>query len=407
MKKTKKLVALSVSLVMTAALFTGCSTDGLALFNAFGKTNTINSMQSQTDISLKVSGSNMSAQEEEMMNGILPMLNGTKMSVATKTIQNEEKTIAKVQSDIALNLSQMPEPINMSVWADVDVTGKKPVVNELIKMPQLLTAQFPKELQGKDYMVMNLADMTSVPGTPKINYEKLMSFSKEFQPEFLEFMTKYAKQFNPTTDYIKSVGSQSFLEDNVMKHTETYEVKLTDKSFKDLMHYTLNNLAENTDAMNFVQKYMTSMMSIYDITDVEDKSAQAEMNKAFENITTELPKALLSLNKSLDSIENLKILGENGIKIRYTVNNEGYIIKEKGNAEFVMDLPSISKLAGNTATVSNPSDPTGIYTIAVDFNTDITNINGDVDIIFPKVNSTNSFNYNDLLKMIPNEVPAK
>ncbi|WP_291638007.1 hypothetical protein [Clostridium sp.] len=219
-------------------------------------------------------------------------------------------------------------------------------------------------------------------------------------------MVKYAKQFNPATDYIKHVGSQRFLEHNVMKSTDTYEIKLTDKSFKDLMHYTLNNLAENTDAMNFVQKYMTSVMSIYDVTDAEDKNIQDEMNNAFENLTTELPKALLSLDKSLDSIEDLKILGDNGIKIRYTVNDDGYIIEEKGNAEFVVDLPGIIKLAGNTETVSNPSDPTGIYTIRLDFDTDITNINGDVDIVSPKVNSTNSFDYNDILKMIPATVPA-
>ncbi|MFT5872298.1 MAG: hypothetical protein ACI8WT_001228 [Clostridium sp.] len=407
MKKTKKLLALSVSLVMTAAIFTGCSADGLSLFTAFGKTNTINSMQSKTDMSLKVSGVNMSAQEEEMMGAVLPMINGTKMSVLTKTIQNEDKTIAKMQSDIALNLTQMPEPINMSMWVDVDSTGDEPVVNEVFKMPQLLTAQFPKELQGKDYMVMNIADMTSVPGTPQVNYEKLMSFSKEFQPEFLDFMVKYAKQFNPATDYIKHVGSQTFTEHNVKKSTDTYEIKLTDKSFKDLMHYTLNNLAENTDAMNFVQKYMTSVMSIYDVTDAENKNVQDEMNNAFGNLATDLPKALLSLDKSLDSIEDLKILGDNGIKIRYTVNENGYIIKEKGNAEFVIDLPGIIKLAGNAETVSNPSYPTGIYTISLDFDTDITNINGDVDIEFPSVNSTNSFNYNDILKMIPATVPVK
>ena len=37
MIKIKKIVALSVGLIMSASLFTGCSTDGLALMNAFGK----------------------------------------------------------------------------------------------------------------------------------------------------------------------------------------------------------------------------------------------------------------------------------------------------------------------------------------------------------------------------------
>ena len=110
----------------------------------------------------------------------------------------------------------------------------------------------------------------------------------------------------------------------------------------------------------------------------------------------------------MDSIENLKILGDNGIKIRYTVNDDGYIINEKGNAEFVIDLPSIIKLAGSSAAVSSPSDPTGIYTIGISFNTDMTNINEKVDIVLPIVNSTNSFNYTDILKMILlQELPIK
>ncbi|MBZ9686876.1 hypothetical protein G9F72_011120 [Clostridium estertheticum] len=407
MIKIKKVVALSVGLIMSASLFTGCSTDGLALMNVFSKSQTINSMQSQTDISVKVSGSNMSAHEQEMMSTILPMINGTKISMLTKTNQNKEKTIAKMQSDMVLQLGQMPNPINMSVWVDVDTTGKKPVLNEVIKMPQLLSSQLPKELQGKDYMVMNLADMTNAPGMPQADYNKLMSFSKEFQPKFLDFMVKYAKQFNPTTNYIKHVGSQSFLENSKKQSIDIYEIKLSDKSFKDLMHYTLNNLTENTDAMNFVKEYMTSMMSVYDLTDAQVKSSQDEMNKAFDNLTIQWPQQLASLNKALGSLDNLKILGDNGITIRYTVNADGYIINEKGNAEFVVDIPGIIKLVGNSEKASTPNNPTGRYTIGIAFNTDMTNINGDVDIVFPKVNSTNSFNYTDIMKMISTELPTK
>lgn len=406
MIKTKRLVALSIGLIMTASLFTGCSNDGLALMNAFGKSQEITSMQTQTDISVKVSGAGMSEQEQQMMSTMLPMINGANISLSTKINQNKEKTIAKMQSDISLKSDGLPEPISMSVWADTDMSGDTAAVNEVIKMPQLLTTQFPKELQGKDYMVMNLSDMTSAPGMVQPNYKKLIAFSKEFQPKTLDFLVKYSKQFNPTTDYIKNVGSQRFLEDNIMKTADVYQVKLTDESFKDLMHYTLNNLAGNADAMTFVKDYMLAISSVYDVTDAENKANQDEINKAFDNLTTELPQQLASLNKALDSIEDLKILGDNGITINYTVNDDGYIIKEKGNAEFVVDLPSITKLAGNTA-ASTPTDPTGIYTIGVSFNTDMTNINGDVKIVFPKVDSTNSFNFTDIMKLASEEVPTK
>ena len=206
-------------------------------------------------------------------------------------------------------------------------------------------------------------------------------------------------------------GSQSFFEGNEMQSANTYEVKLNDKSFKDLMHYSLNNLSQSKDAMSFIQDYMKSMMSVYDVANAEDKSSKTEINKAFDNLSTELPKQLVSINKSLESIDNLKILGDNGITIRYTVNKDGYVVKEKGNAEFVVDLPSIIKLSGTKDTASNTSNPTGIYNIGIDFNTDITNINKNIDIVLPKLNSTNSFNYNDLMKIagteLPNELTTK
>ncbi|MBW9172278.1 hypothetical protein [Clostridium estertheticum] len=405
MIKTKKMLALGVGLIMTTSLFAGCSTDGFALVKSFTKSQTINSMQSKTDISLKVSGTNMSIKEKQMMDTVLPSIDGTKISMVTKTNQNEDRTISKMQSDISLQLVQSPDPINMSIWVDTDITGEKPVINELYKIPKLLSSQLPTELKGKEYMAMDLANMPSTPGMPKTDYKKLMAFSKEFQPKLTDFIVKYAKQFNPTTKYVTYIGSQSFLQDNVMQSSNTYEVKLNDKSFKDLMHYTLNNLSDSKDAMSFTQDYMKAMMSVYDVTGGQDKTSKDEINKAFGDITTQLPQQLKSMNKSLESIDNLKILGDKGITIRYTINKDGYIVNEKGNAEFVIDLPSINKLSGTTAVASN-SDQTGIYTVGVDFNTDITNINKNIDIVLPKTNSTNSFNYNDILKLDNTKLPT-
>jgi len=388
MKNVKKLAALGVGILMTSSLFAGCSTNGLALSNAFGKSQTINSMQTKTDISLKVSATNLSAQEKQMMDTLLPMLNNSKISMSTKVNQNQERTSGKVQEDFSIQLGQIP--INMSVWADTDLIGDKPKINEIIKMPRSMTTQLPQEFQNRDYMVINLSDMNNTQGMPQIDYKKLMSFREEFQPKLLYFASKYQKQFNPNTTYIREV------QENI------YELKLSDRSLKALMHYTLNNLSENQDAINFVSSYMSAAMSIYDITDKNTQISKDEMNKALIDLTNNLPEKIANLNKVLDSLDNLIILGDDGITIRYTLNKDGYIVNENGNAQFVIDLPNIIKLAsGSASETSNSTNPTGIYTINLGFNTDTTNINGDVDIVFPQVDASNSFNYNDLIKSIP------
>ena len=394
MKNVKKLAALGVGILMTSSLFAGCSTDGVALSNAFAKSQTINSMQTKTDISLKVSAINLSAKEKQMTDILLPMLNSSIISMSTKINQNQERTSGKVQEDFSIQFGQIP--INMSVWADTDLIGDKPKINEIIKMPRSITAQLPQEFQNRDYMVMNLSDMNNEQGMPQIDYKKLMSFREEFQPKLLYFASKYQKQFNPDAIYI------SQLREN------TYELKLSDRSLKELMHYTLNNLSKNPDAINFVSSYMSAAMSIYDITDKNAQINKVEMNKALIDLTNNLPEKITNLNKALEYIDNLKILGDDGITIIYTLNKDGYIVKENGNAQFVVDLPNIIKLASSSASENSSStNPTGIYTINLGFNTDITNINGDVDIVFPQVDASNSFNYNDLMKSIPAQSPDK
>ena len=383
MKKGKKLAAIGIGMLMTSSLFAGCSTEGVALANAIGKSQTINSMQSKTDLTLKVSAANMSEQEKQTVEPMLPMINSSKISIAVKTIQNQDRTSSKVQEDFNMLIGGMP--LDMSVWANADLKGSKTSFNEIIKMPKLLTAQLPNEFQNKDYMIMD-SNMLSTPGMPEIDYNKLMTLSKELQSKLLYFTGQYAMQYNPGTRYITKI------QENV------YEVSITDRSLKDLMHYTLNNLAQNPEAVNFIRSYMSEVMSIYGTDNKEIQIALTQMNKSLIDLSTNLPQETANLNKSLDTLDNLKILGDDGIKVRYTINNEGYIVNESGSAQFIVDLPSIIKLSG---AVASSDEPTGIYTINLGFNTDITNINGNVDIVFPKVDASNSFNYMELMKSVP------
>lgn len=67
--------------------------------------------------------------------------------------------------------------------------------------------------------------------------------------------------------------------------------------------------------------------------------------------------------------------------------------------EFVVDMPSLIKL-DSSATTQTTQNPTGIYTISLTSNSDITKINEAVTISIPTVDETNSFQYMDLLKSV-------
>jgi hypothetical protein len=382
MKKVKRLAVVGVGLIMATSVFAGCQANGLGLLNAFDKSQTITSSQSQTDIYVNVTATNLSEEEHQSLDGFLPL--NTKISFSTKFNENQAKTVVKNQEDINLNLGGTP--ISTSFWINEDLTGDKPVIDETIKIPQALNPELPTVLQGKDYLVLNEADTSSDPSAPQIDYKKLLSFTTEFQPKLLNFIGKYAKQFNPKISYI-----------NKSQQGNVYEVKLDDTSLKALIRYAANNLAENTDAVNFVNDYISDMQSVY------DTSNTAKLNSLDANP----PEVLANLNKILDSLNNIKILGSDGITIDYTVDSQGYIVNQKGTAQFVVDLPTLIKLSGMEAGTTSTSDPTGIYTINLGFNTDTTNINGNVSIDFPQVNSTNSVNYNDLINELTTQSVIK
>lgn len=402
MKGIKKLVALAVGILMSTTVLTGCSTDGMSLYSAFMKSQDIKTMEMQTDISLNISATNLSPQEEQMMAMILPVINNTKISALTKVEQNKDKTAAKVQSDIKMNIGQMP--MDMSVWVDTDMAGEKPLLKEVIKMPALFTAQAPAQFTGKEYMVMDLSEMTNVPGAPVMDYKKLAEFSKEFQPKFTEFFAKYAKQYNPGFNVITKVGTQLIAQPRMLQKADIYELKLDDSTFKDLIRYTVNNFAENKEAIAFIKDYMVAVMSVMELPEGEADASTAELEKAFADFETKLPQIVQVINAGLDMIKDVKILGEKGIVIRYAVNKDGYIINEKGNIDFVIDLPSLAKLGGSTEVFEG--QPTGIYTISLEFSNDTRKINGYVYIELPEVNEVNSFNYTELLNLVPGAVPA-
>jgi hypothetical protein len=394
MKNIKKVAVLALGAFMSASVFSGCSNNGTTLYNAINKTQTMKASEVQSDITLNISAANLSPQEQ-MVQTVLPMINSSKLSILTKNYKDEDNTAAQMESDMKLT---GPMQLDMGLWVNVDTTKDKPVIKEIYKMPEILTAQLPGEFKGKDYMIMDVNEMANVQGSPQIDYKKLAEFSKEFQPKLLEFMAKYSGQFNSDLNIINKVDSKYITKPNITQHVDIYEVKLNDKTFKDLMHYTLNNFANNKDAMTFLKDYMTSVTSVMGLTEEQAKQSQEELNKTFDNLQEQMPQMITQLNKELDTLNDVKILGDKGIAIQYAINDEGYIVNEKGDLEFVINMADLSKLNQNSISEKeNQQKPTGIYTIDLNFNDDIRAMRYN-EVTFPQVYEYNSFNYADLLK---------
>lgn len=390
MKNISKLVSLSLGIFMSASLLSGCSTNGLALYNALSKNKTIKSSQTQFDLTLNVSAANMSSEEKQSMQKVLPFINNSKISILSTVNRNEENTKSQLQSDINMKLGSMQ--INSGIWYDVDETKDKPYINEIFKMPAILTPFMPEELSGKQYMVLNYDDLNKAANAPQIDFKKIMTSGKEFEVKFNDFVVNYVKQFNPSLNVITKIGTGSITQLNVIQPADIYQLKLDDKTFKKLLRYSLNNFSNNKDAINFIKYYVSFINSNAGLPQGQADFSEKELDDALK----ELPEAINELNKGLDNLDKIKIIGDKGITIRYAVNRDGYIINEKGNMQFVINLASLSKLENNKNTPAS----TGVYTVNLTFNNDIRNINGYNIVTFPELSKSNSFDYNDLLKSV-------
>ena len=394
MKNIKKIVALALGGVMSLGLFTGCSKDSMDLYKAFSKSQNITSMTTKTDMTLKVSAQNLSAQEKQIVESILPIINNSNISMTTKTNQNKEKTKAQVQSDIKMNMANMP--LDMALWMDTDLTGEELKFKEIVKLPAALMESAPEEFKGKEYLYMDYKDIANIPGAGAPDFKKVTKFSKDLQEKLVKFISKYVMQFNPKTEVISYKGTEYINQPVGTQFAKIYEIKLDDKGFKEVLKYTVNNFAQNKDVLEFVKEYMNSSLELAGLPEEELNKAKEEMDKAFQAYENNLPQFVEMINEAFDSIKDIKILGEKGIAIQYAVGVDGYIINQKGMADFVLDFSQLDKLNGKAE--GNVAEKlTGLYNFTLEFNTDIYSINGCLNIQLPELNEKNSINYMELI----------
>lgn len=92
----------------------------------------------------------------------------------------------------------------------------------------------------------------------------------------------------------------------------------------------------------------------------------------------------------MEDYKDIKILGQNGIKIEYGIDNKGYIVHEKGNMDLRLDLGNISKAIGE-------EEVKGIINLGINYNSKSYNINEDIKIEMPSTNKDNSINFVELM----------
>lgn len=388
--RNRKLIWVALVIILLLVL-TGCSPNQREIFNASMKLKEAKSLQEHTTMTFQVSGSDFDPAVQQQVDKTARFLNNAKLDLDVKTYSNEQKTASKAQMNINLALQGMN--IDLPVWLDSDLTGDVPKVKEIIKLPSVASASLPPEFSNKEYMVLNPYDMNNAAGD-NITTMELMNFSKNMQTSVVNFMNSYAQQYNPGFEVIDN-GIQSLQTDTGLQPARVYEVKLNDAQFKDFIRYTVNNFVQDNDAVNFVKQFMDSTLQLSQSPN--KATILNNFDQAFAKFYTDRPQFLATFNNAMDSLQNVSILGDKGIDIQYGISG-GCLVKESGSVNLNIDLAQINQfinaLNGQQNTLNNPK---GTLNLTVNFNTKISGINNQAKIQLPTVDSTNSFNYSDLL----------
>lgn len=385
-----------VALVITLLLvLTGCSPNQQEIFKAALKMQNVNSMQSQTTMTFQLEGTGFEPNAQQQIDKTAMFLNNAKLNLDVKMKGNEQKTAVKSQIDMKLAMQGMN--LEMPLWVDSDLTGNTPKVTELIKLPQMAKATLPTQFASKEYMVLNPNDMHN-PALGNIDMTKLMDFSKNFQTTEINFLNSYSQRFNPSIEVMDN-GIKNVQTSEGPKFARMYEVKLNDAQCKAFIRYTVNNFVQDQEAMAFVKQFMDS---VFEFSQVPDKAKSlSDFDQAFDKFNTDKPQFLAKFNAVMDQLNNVTLLGDQGLDLQYAISG-GYLVQKSGTINFKFDVAQMARLMNTLSGQQQPVsvDTKGTVNLLVNFSTNISGINNQPDIQIPEVDTTNSFNYGDLMNLL-------
>lgn len=380
-----------LAFVLPTSAVSAQTSSAKTLSEALLKTSMATSMESNGKLSLKLKAEGLSKSQQQQLAGVSKILNNLEVVFEAKESGNKNGTKSKQYVKTTANVGGIP--VSGEIWSDKNLTGKKPVIKAIVKSPQLFKLLLPAQYANK-YMVLDSKNIKKVPKMgdklSSIDCGKMMSGNKDLQKLILVIAQKYSSQLNLKYNSITNDGN-------------VYKVKIDDATFKDVIRKVVNLTAKNKEVQNLIKNYMLTEMKNSGASSKEINSTKCQIEQMLTKLQSQ---AFLDVfNKQMDRLQDVKILGDKGIEINYTIDENGYIKSTKADIEVVADMANIKKVLGNTLTVANP---TGTLTAMMHFESNNKNINQKVKITLPKLNSKNSFKLSKVINKLqpkPLKVP--
>ena len=384
----KKLSIVALVLVL-AMVFTGCHIDEIRLNDAFKKTQDITSLESEMNLRFTIEAEGLPEEQQQKFQEISEVLNLASLNIKQKMLQNEEKDAVKAMADIEFDAAELGMNIDTSVWIEAVFSEEDFKLVEIIKIPDI--AKLLLSLNGlpsKDYILYDIKDiMSEIQG----DISGFSNYYKNVNSKVKTLQESFLKSFNPGFTAVKYKGQKLYYNEK----QNIYEVRLDDAKFKKLLGNFVNYSLDNEEVLEFLEEYFEFIMNIATSNINENQPEQEEKLESLVNVDELLPELKEKFSAFMDIYKDEKIIGDEGIVIEYTVNEDGYIVREKGNFDFIIDLKTLGKAFG--AEEFEVEELEGVFKFNIEFDSRSFNINEEIEIEMPEVDGDNSFNVLDLL----------
>ncbi len=373
---------------MIATLFTGCSQEDKEFVDAFIKSQEILSSESTSDIAFNLSAEGLDEESQVMFDGIASQINNMKLSLNQKSVTNKDQTVAKAQIDANVLLNDMN--FDSSIWVDMDMSGDKLVLKEVFKLPSMLMSFIPgavdKEYIVLDFDTINEAMTNSGQDMPEqMDFDATMDIAMKYQKKFTDALMAYIKDYNFNHPVVTKLDDKIVNEENI----KYYEVAFDNDSFKEFLKYTTITMLQDEDIMPLFEEYMTELM------DMSGEEMPEELSFVGNSA-----KRIKKAQEFFDKMEELTILGEDGIRITFGINEDGYFVSETGKMDFIIDTKQFVNLMAaeieeNEAVAAMP---TPVFKLSISYDGTINKINEDVKITMPTTTKENTIDYINLME---------
>lgn len=398
----KRLIIAALTIVLSF-LFTGCSSNELVVYNALNKQFDASSLETETQISVNCKIDKVNERDRKDVETYVSFLNDTLMSITEKIEKPKNSTEVKTYTNANLDLSGVT--YHLYAWSKEDPDSLTANNTYIYKIPSIFPMSFYRnDFSWKRNLVYNQNDLAKIINdNSNQNLDKKI-FSESFHAvknAITQAIQRHPKLFD---------GSFSFIQNNnsKVKDTSEYTLKINDKQFKSLLRLMVNELGKDKEFTESLKKAVKSFYANVSLMDRDefDQDPLKDIDNYFDS-----GMLVNNINSLLDAFDNVQILGEEGMKISYFINKDGYIVDKKGEINIVLDTNRFEKAVEEAfrpekdqIDAGTEENDTVVLRICINFGTHINGINTPLNIEFPSVDKSNSIDMAENLKQSIEEI---